>query len=176
MDKLDQFTKAAESAAATVECIAPTGAAIQQAVVRQLNGATRFAIGDSRDLPAEWLSACRSLPGAMPTFSKTDLAGIEVGVTEAFGGVATTGSVCVSVGDGNSGAVSLVVRRHIALLSARDIVDRPSDLLRAECLGGKGLERDFVFITGPSATADMGPLVRGVHGPHQLHILLIASS
>ena len=33
--------------------------------------------------------------------------------------------------------------------------------------------RDLVFITGPSATADMGPLVRGVHGPHRLHILLL---
>jgi len=30
-----------------------------------------------------------------------------------------------------------------------------------------------VFVTGPSATADMGPLVRGVHGPHKLHILVL---
>jgi len=30
-----------------------------------------------------------------------------------------------------------------------------------------------VFVTGPSATADMGPLVRGVHGPHQLHVIVL---
>ena len=30
-----------------------------------------------------------------------------------------------------------------------------------------------VFVTGPSATADMGPLVRGVHGPHKLHIIVL---
>jgi len=27
--------------------------------------------------------------------------------------------------------------------------------------------------TGPSATADMGALVRGAHGPERVHVLLI---
>jgi L-lactate dehydrogenase complex protein LldG len=40
-------------------------------------------------------------------------------------------------------------------------------------LNGEGLTRDFVFITGPSATADMGPLVRGVHGPHRQHVIVV---
>ena len=40
-------------------------------------------------------------------------------------------------------------------------------------LEGKGLKRSFTFITGPSATADMGPLVRGVHGPGKLHIIVL---
>ena len=62
---------------------------------------------------------------------------------------------------------------HIAVLDSRSIVARPSDLLSADRLGGIGLRRSFVFVTGPSATADMGPLVRGVHGPHRLHILLV---
>jgi len=52
-------------------------------------------------------------------------------------------------------------------------VPRPRDLFESNCLGGEGLRRNLVFITGPSATADMGPLVRGVHGPHRLQILLM---
>jgi L-lactate dehydrogenase complex protein LldG len=47
------------------------------------------------------------------------------------------------------------------------------DLFRRDVLNGEGLTRDFVFITGPSATADMGPLVRGVHGPHRLHVIVV---
>jgi L-lactate dehydrogenase complex protein LldG len=38
---------------------------------------------------------------------------------------------------------------------------------------GESLKRNLVFITGPSATADMGPLVVGVHGPHRVLILLL---
>jgi len=62
---------------------------------------------------------------------------------------------------------------HIALLPAEKIVERPRDLFHQDCLDGDGLRLDFVFITGPSATADMGPLVRGVHGPHRLHIIIL---
>jgi L-lactate dehydrogenase complex protein LldG len=95
------------------------------------------------------------------------------GVTEAFAGVARTGSVCVDVGYQRTGMASLLARLHIAVVAARTIVPQPRDLFREDVLGGKGLKRSFVFITGPSATADMGPLVRGVHGPHRLHIIVL---
>jgi L-lactate dehydrogenase complex protein LldG len=62
---------------------------------------------------------------------------------------------------------------HIVLLDAARIVERPSSLFDPACLEGEALRRDMVLITGPSATADMGPLVRGVHGPRRLHILLL---
>ena len=95
-----------------------------------------------------------------------------VGVTDAFGCVASSGSVCVAA-DGEAGYVSLLTRLHIVLARAADMVERPGDVFQPDRLGGKGLRRNFVFVTGPSATADMGPLVRGVHGPHQLHVLLL---
>jgi L-lactate dehydrogenase complex protein LldG len=69
--------------------------------------------------------------------------------------------------------VSLLAPLHIAVVAAENIVPKPRDLFRPDMLDGKGLRRDFVFITGPSATADMGPLVRGVHGPHKLHIIVL---
>jgi L-lactate dehydrogenase complex protein LldG len=67
-------------------------------------------------------------------------------------------------------AASLLAPLHVALLRAENIVARPRDLFAA---GAVGLAQDFVFITGPSATADMGPLVRGVHGPHRLHVIIL---
>jgi len=62
---------------------------------------------------------------------------------------------------------------HIAVMSAEKITERPGDLFNPNFLDGKGLQRNFVFVTGPSATADTGPLVRGVHGPHRLHIIIL---
>ena len=94
-------------------------------------------------------------------------------MTEAFAGVARTGSVCVDVNYQRTGVVSLLAPLHIAVLGAENIVPRLRDMFRPDVRGGEGLTRDFVFITGPSATADMGPLVRGVHGPHRLHVIVV---
>jgi L-lactate dehydrogenase complex protein LldG len=32
---------------------------------------------------------------------------------------------------------------------------------------------DAVLVTGPSATADMGALVQGVHGPAEMHVVIV---
>jgi len=173
MGLLEQFEQQAVAAAATVERIPRSSAQIAAAVARLAPADSRIAIADSQDLPAELLQDCRRLPGVFAGRGRSELAAADIGVTEAFAGVARTGSLCVTVDAGHIGAVSLLSRWHVAVLAAEDIVERPADLFRADCLSGKGLARNFVFITGPSATADMGPLVRGVHGPHRLYILLL---
>ena len=101
------------------------------------------------------------------------MAAADVGITDAFAAVATTGTICVRVDSGLTGYASLLARTHVAVIDSERIVERPGDLFRPDCLNGEGLRTDFVFVTGPSATADMGPLVRGVHGPHYLHILVL---
>jgi L-lactate dehydrogenase complex protein LldG len=124
-------------------------------------------------LPAEVFAGLRDLPGAITEPTDEQLATADVGVTEAFAGIASTGSVCITMGPPLTAAASLLMPLHIAVLAAERIVERPRDLFEPTCLGGEGLHRDLVYITGPSATADMGPLVRGVHGPHRLHIVLL---
>ena len=69
------------------------------------------------------------------------------GVTEAFAGVARTGSVCVDVSYERTGMVSLLAPLQIAVVAAETIVPQPRDLFRADVLDGKGLTRDFVFVT-----------------------------
>jgi len=133
----------------------------------------RIAIAETLDLPSDLFSDLRRLPGIVTGRSKQELATCDVGVTEAFAGVARTGSVCVAVDHDYSGAISLLARMHIAVLSADKVTERPGDLFNPQFLNGKAMRRNFVFITGPSATADMGPLVRGVHGPHHLHIIIL---
>jgi L-lactate dehydrogenase complex protein LldG len=172
LDLVEQFTQAATAAAATVERVPTSAEAIAEAVSRVAPKAARIAVADALDLDASLFAACRRLPAVFSERDKKALATADVGVTEAFACVASTGSVCVS-SDSEIAYVSLLPRMHIAVARRSDIVARPGDLLRSDCLGGKGLTRNFVYVTGPSATADMGPLVRGVHGPHRLHVILL---
>jgi L-lactate dehydrogenase complex protein LldG len=170
-DLIVQFEAAAIAAAATVERVPYSARDLAAAVARMATG--HIAIAEPLDLPAELFSEVRRLPGVILGRSKAELAACDVGLTDVFAGVARTGSVCVTVDHDYAGAISLLSRLHIAVLSADTIVQRPADLFRPDCLDGKGLDRNFVFITGPSATADMGPLVRGVHGPHRFHVVVL---
>jgi L-lactate dehydrogenase complex protein LldG len=172
LDLVAQFTQAAIAVAATVELVPASAEAIAAAVSRAAPQAAGIAIAEARDLDPALFAACRRLPAVFTDRSKQALATADVGVTEAFACVASTGTVCVA-SDGDIAYISLLPRMHIAVARKNDIVSRPGDLLRPDCLGGKGLARNFVFVTGPSATADMGPLVRGVHGPHHLHVILL---
>lgn len=173
MTRVEEFERAARAAVATVERVSRSPQEIARAVVRLEPQATHIAVADPLDLPDELFTACRELPGAFAGRTKAELAAADLGITDAFAGVARTGSVCVSVDSGHAGYISLLSRAHIVVLDAADIVERPADLLSPERLEGKGVRRNFVFITGPSATADMGPLVRGVHGPHRLYVLVL---
>jgi L-lactate dehydrogenase complex protein LldG len=171
---LEEFEDAARAAGASVERLPCDASAVAAAVQRIVPAAARIAVADSRDLPTELLDGCRRLPGVFAGRTKNELAQADVGVTEAFAGVAASGSLCVAVDDGATGYVSLLARRHVAIVAADRIAPRVSDLFRrGEPPCGFGLARNFVFVTGPSATADMGPLVRGVHGPQRLHILVL---
>jgi L-lactate dehydrogenase complex protein LldG len=170
---VDQFETAVRVAAASVERMPRSAERLAEAVSRLEPEAKRIAVAEPLDLPTQLFESCRRLPGAFVGRSKHDLESADVGVTDAFAGVARTGSVCVSVDHNYLGYISLLSRAHLVVLAATDIVERPGDLLRPDCLDGKGLGRSFVFITGPSATADMGPLVHGVHGPHRLHVIIL---
>ncbi len=168
-----EFETGAKAAVATVDIIDHTPAALADAILAVAGNADRILFAPPQDLPAELFSEFQSNPRVLSDPTPEQWVDSPVGVTEAFAGVASTGSVCVDVGYQRTGMASLLAPLHIAVVAAETIVPQPRDLFRADVLGGKGLTRSFVFITGPSATADMGPLVRGVHGPHRLHIIVL---
>lgn len=173
-EKNDQFIAAAEAAAATTERVKGTAEDVAEAVSRAAGDAKRIVVAETGDLPPEIFAACRVLPGVIKIQSRKEWAAADVGITEAFAGIARTGTVCIELSDGGAAYASLLPRLHIALLAKENIVERPADLFdEGTRIGARGLKRNFVFVTGPSATADMGPLVRGVHGPHRLHILIL---
>lgn len=170
---VEQFTNSALNAVATVEVIDRSPAALRDAILRVAGNANRILYAPPHDLPVALFSDFAKDPRVLPDASPDEMVHSAAGVTEAFAAVASTGSVCVNVSHERTGMVSLLAPLQIAVIAAETIVPQPRDLFRQDMLDGKGLTRDFVFVTGPSATADMGPLVRGVHGPHKLHIIVL---
>lgn len=105
-----------------------------------------------------------------------DLRAAHTGVTKASLGVADYGSVAIESDSAGTEPVSLFVDRHVVLIRESDIVPGMADAF--EWLGPRTREADVdvVFATGPSATADMGGLVKGAHGPKEVVVVLITDA
>ncbi|WP_418282226.1 LUD domain-containing protein [Halorubrum sp. DTA98] len=116
-----------------------------------------------------------TLPDRIDTApTAADLRGAHTGVTGASLGIAAYGSVAIEADPAGTEPVSLFVDRHVVVLRESDVVPDMADAF--EWLGPRARDDaiDVVFATGPSATADMGGLVQGAHGPKEVHVVLIA--
>jgi L-lactate dehydrogenase complex protein LldG len=170
---LEEFTAAATLAVATVQVVERSASALSDAILKAVGDASSILYALPQELPGALFAGFAADPRVHANATPDEMVNSAVGVTEAFAGVASTGSVCIDISHERTGMVSLLAPLQIAVVAAETIVPQPRDLFRRDVLGGRGLQRDFVFVTGPSATADMGPLVRGVHGPHKLHIVVV---
>ncbi|MFC7058313.1 LUD domain-containing protein [Halovenus salina] len=87
--------------------------------------------------------------------------------------MASYGSLVLEPDHAGSEPVSLFNDLHITVVREADILhdmaaafDRLGDDLRAE-------RGSAIIATGPSATADMGALVQGAHGPKRVEVLVV---
>ncbi len=172
MDLIEEFISNAEEAVATVKIIEANAKSLNDALIAATeNELVLFAGPD--DLDPELFSIFISNKNVIAEPTKEQLSTIRTGITDAFCAIASTGSICVSVTKKLNSPISMLTRKHIVVVDSKTIIPRPRDIFSENYLGGKGLERSFSIITGPSATADMGPLVRGVHGPGKLYVIII---
>ncbi|MFC4451426.1 LUD domain-containing protein [Halorussus aquaticus] len=122
-------------------------------------------------LPFEGVSLADTEVELDPT--PAQLRAAKTGVTAVELGVADYGSVVVRSSPGGDEPVSLFPETHVAVLRESDVVpDMPAAFERLESVFAAGGD-DVVVATGPSATADMGELVYGAHGPKAVHVLLL---
>ena len=170
---VDLFVARATDAAAKVERIGRAASEVRAAVARATDGLRSLVVADGDHIPADVFNSLRTIPRVIPKPTDDQLATADAGITEAFAGVARTGSICIAMGPPLRSTASLLMPLHIALLPVERIVFRPRELFEPKGIGKEALSRNLAFVTGPSATADMGPLVRGVHGPHRLLILVM---
>ncbi len=110
------------------------------------------------------------------TALKESAALADVGVTGADFGLADTGSLVMLSSPGKSRSASLLPPVHVALLSAHRILPQMSalmDQLPRDPVTALERESAVTLITGTSKTADIElTLVRGVHGPGEVHVIL----
>lgn len=171
-DLVATFEDNAKEAAADVFIVNSTPGDVRAAIEDLVQDAQSIVLGLGEFIAAPIAQELHEMRGVLRNPSDEQVCVADVGVTDALAGVASTGSVCLAMGTPLTATASLLMPVHIVILTAKRIVARPRDLFDPGCLYGEGLRRNLVFITGPSATADMGPLVRGVHGPHRLQILV----
>lgn len=95
------------------------------------------------------------------------------GVTPVGGAIAEHGTVFVESRPEGDELVSLYPERHVAVLRESDLVPDVSAAMRRL---GETFAADTdsaVLATGASATADMGETVEGVHGPKEVHVVVL---
>jgi L-lactate dehydrogenase complex protein LldG len=114
------------------------------------------------------------LPDGVPTDpTPSDLDRAVTGVTAADLAIAAYGSIVLGATPAGTEPVSLFPDRHVAVLREQDIV---ADMAAAfESLGNelRSTRGSAVLATGPSATADMGELVKGAHGPKEVRVIVV---
>jgi L-lactate utilization protein LutC len=129
---------------------------------------------------APFLAECgiASLAGVRTGFTskdelKTACAAADLGITSADYALADTGSLVMISSHQEARLVSLLPPVHLAVVPCSRLLTGLDELF-AMLPEPAARSSSIVFITGPSRTADIEQiLVRGVHGPGAVHVVLI---
>ncbi len=168
-EKLIRFKENAESTSATVQFVLNDTNEISEALSKQTGNLKDILVSvKNKDLISPFLKSIN--PIWEP--SQKEIITIHACITDSDFGIAETGSILIKSDSDYTTYFSMLTQKHIVILNASDIYDKPRDLFDAQKIN-LGNEESFSIISGPSATADMGSLVRGVHGPKNLHIIVI---
>jgi iron-sulfur cluster protein len=103
----------------------------------------------------------------------------DIGLSGANLAIAESGTLAIVSNEGNARLVTTLPPVHIALISAEKFVETMEQaviLLKALITSSSGLKMTsyLSFITGPSKTTDIEKeLVVGVHGPREVHIIIL---
>jgi L-lactate dehydrogenase complex protein LldG len=100
-----------------------------------------------------------------------------LGITGVDAALAATGSLILRSGTGKYRTTSLLPDKHIAILRSQQIIPDLETWVQQEQVTGFGAFKESsntTIVSGPSKTADIGQtLIKGAHGPRQVHIILI---
>jgi L-lactate dehydrogenase complex protein LldG len=95
------------------------------------------------------------------------------GVTPVGGAIAEHGTVLVESRAEGDELVALYPGRHVAVLRESDLVPDTRTAMRELGDALAAVPGSTVLATGVSATADMGETVEGVHGPKEVHVVVL---
>lgn len=132
------------------------------------------------DIPLKIVSASSELlnkldwPGDFSVEQRT-ATGTDVTVlTEAYAGVAETGSLVLLSGADSPTSLNFLPDNYLCILRRELLLKYIEDVWQRLRQEDNGLPRAINFITGPSRTADVEQTIQlGAHGPRRLHVIFI---
>ena len=159
------FQQAAEAVGATVKsfsCIEDAGD-----YLKELAGDGTIS---ASDLPPNLLSGM-----AMNITGNAEPADATLCISTADAGIAATGSLLMDLKNPEGRAATALALKHAVFLDPSSIVPTLRDLGdRFRALLASEDQAYFSLTTGPSRTADIERVLTiGVHGPKELHILIV---
>lgn len=99
-----------------------------------------------------------------------------VSLSQAFAGVAETGTLILTSGPDNPTTLNFLPENHIVVLDADTLggsYEDAWDRLR-QAHGTGNMPRTVNMISGPSRTADVEQTIQlGAHGPRRLHVIIV---
>ena len=119
-----------------------------------------------------------ALPGVRSGFTDREelralCATAAVGITSADYALADTGTLVMLASPQEARLISLLPPQHVAVVPRDRLLTGLDELLTAVPQPAE-VTSSMVLITGPSRTADIEQfLVRGVHGPGTIHVVLV---
>jgi L-lactate dehydrogenase complex protein LldG len=116
-----------------------------------------------------------SVDALSPENSRDPLFAVDLGISTADYLIAGTGSVAVLARPGEPRSLSLLPPVHLVIAETTQVLPDLFDLFQPNVLGDPpGMPSCLSIITGPSKTGDIElRLVTGVHGPGEIHVILI---
>ncbi len=128
------------------------------------------------DLRLDAFAATRALRPDTANERDDALFSLDASVAGVTLAIAETGSLLCESGPLAPRGATLMTPLHVAIVRSEQIVPDLADAINALASRPR-LPANAVLITGPSKTADVeGVLVTGVHGPREVHVVLVAAS
>lgn len=143
-------------------------------------GAESFSIWETEYLKSLGIAGSLEDGGLAlaPAEDKAAIANSGVGITEADYALADTGSLVLISSPDKPRGVSLIPPVHLAIVRKENILRGIGELfglLNEIYTSPEAIPACTTFITGPSRTADIElNLTLGVHGPKELHVLIVS--
>jgi len=140
-------------------------------------GARTAAIGASDPVITAWIDTALAEAGVEratvePSAGLRPCFDSDVGISDVAAAIAEAGTLVYACDPAHPRGVCIAPPIHIAIVRAEQILADLIDLHTDDRLAQ--LPASLLYITGPSKTADIeGELVTGVHGPREVHVLLV---
>lgn len=158
----ERFAAALKLVGGVATWVPSHGAALEE--IRRVCGDRAVVIDDDPVLDAAGLRTV------------TDPWAAEVGVSTATAAVAETGSLAVTCDAAHPRSTSLVPPVHVAVVPDDRLVDGYADAINVLATLDP-TPSGMSMITGTSSTGDIEmTLVRGVHGPQEVHVIIYPAS